>query len=41
MMGKSFKGVWGSFEFIDDATGLIRALREQGKDYSVLSPFPH
>lgn len=41
MIGKSFSGIWGSFEYIDDATGVIGALREAGKDLSVLSPFPH
>ena len=40
-MSNNFKGVWGTFEFIDEAGSVIRSLREQGKDYSVMSPFPH
>ena len=40
-MGKSFSGIWGSFQYMDDATGAISTLREAGKDPSVLSPFPH
>ena len=39
-MSKSFKGVWGSFEYLDEAARLITTLREQGKDYSVLAPCP-
>jgi hypothetical protein len=37
---KPFKGVWGSFEFIDETSAVIEALRKEGKDYSVLSPCP-
>lgn len=40
-MSKPFKGVWGSFEYMDETCTVIRNLREQGKDYSVLSPFHH
>ena len=40
-MGKPFKGVWGSFEFIDEAAAVVRAVRAEGKEYSVLSPFYH
>jgi hypothetical protein len=40
-MGKPFKGVWGSFEFIDEAAAVIRAARAEGKEFSVLSPFYH
>ncbi|MDH4121319.1 MAG: DUF3341 domain-containing protein [Deltaproteobacteria bacterium] len=38
---KPFKGVWGSFEYLDETCSVIRKLREQKKDYSVLSPFHH
>jgi molybdopterin-containing oxidoreductase family membrane subunit len=40
-MARPFHGVWGSFEHIDEATAVIRALRGEGRDYSVLSPFYH
>lgn len=40
-MSQSFKGVWASFEYIDEACAVISALRDQKKDYSVLSPLPH
>lgn len=39
-MAKAFKGIWGSFEYIDDATSLIETLRKDGRDYSVLAPCP-
>jgi hypothetical protein len=35
-------GVMGIFEFVDDATAAVRALRQVGhKDLSVYSPVPH
>jgi len=35
-------GVLGIFEFVDDATAAVRALRQVGhKDLSVYSPVPH
>jgi len=35
-------GVMGVFEFVDDATAAVRALRQVGhKDLSVYSPVPH
>jgi len=40
-MGEPFKGVWGSFEFIDEAAAVVRAVRAEGKEFSVLSPFYH
>ena len=40
MMGKPFKGVWGSFEMIDEASTVIESLHKEGKDYSVLAPCP-
>lgn len=40
-MNGSFKGIWGTFAFMDETTAVIRALREEGKDYSVLAPFFH
>ena len=40
MIGKAFKGIWGSFEYIDDATSVIEALHKDGQDYSVLAPCP-
>ena len=39
-MKKTFKGMWGSFEMIDETASVIEALRKDGKDYSVLSPCP-
>lgn len=38
-MGK-FNGVWGTFAYLDDAAAAVSALRQQGKDYSVLTPCP-
>jgi hypothetical protein len=35
-----FTGVWGTFAYIDDTAGAIKALRSQGKDYSVITPCP-
>jgi len=40
-MGQPFKGVWGSFEYIDEAAAVIRAVRAEGKEFSVLAPFYH
>ena len=40
-MRKSFNGIWGTFEYIDEAAAVIRSLRGQGKDFSVMSPFFH
>ena len=40
MIGKSFQGVWGSFEMIDEASTVIESLHKDGKDYSVLAPCP-
>lgn len=40
-MSTSFKGVWGTFAFMDETTAVIRSLQEEGKDYSVMSPFFH
>jgi len=40
-MKRAFKGVWGSFEYLDEACAVIEALRREGKDLSVMSPFPH
>lgn len=39
-MAKAFKGIWGTFEYIDDASTVIETLHGDGKDYSVLSPCP-
>ena len=39
-MKKSFKGIWGCFEFIDETAEVIEALRKNGKDISVMSPCP-
>lgn len=39
-MIRPFKGVWATFEFIDDAANAIEAVREAGNDFSVLSPCP-
>jgi hypothetical protein len=35
-----FSGVWGTFAYLDDAAAAVKALRAQGKDYSVLTPCP-
>ena len=40
-MARTFNGVWGTFEHIDEAAAVIRALRGEGRDYSVFSPFYH
>ena len=39
-MSNTFKGVWGSFEFIDETATVIETLQKEGKEYSVLSPCP-
>jgi len=39
-MAKSFKGIWGTFEYIDEAASAIEKLREDEMDVSVLSPCP-
>ena len=39
-MANAFKGIWGSFEYIDDTASMIEALRKDEKDYSVLAPCP-
>ncbi len=39
-MARSFNGVWGSFEHLDEAAAVVVWLREEGKDYSVLAPCP-
>lgn len=40
-MAKPFTGVWGTFEHIDEASAVIRAVKDQGREYSVMSPFYH
>jgi len=40
-MAKPFTGVWGTFEHIDEACAVIGALRGEGREYSVMSPFYH
>jgi len=40
-MSRGFRGVWGTFAYIDDAAHAIEALQGKGMDYNVLSPFPH
>lgn len=40
-MSKVFNGVWGSFEYMDEVCAVIHTLQEGGRDYSVMSPFPH
>ena len=37
---RPFKGIWGSFEYIDETAEVIEVLREQGREYSVMSPCP-
>ena len=37
----AFKGIWGTFEYIDEAAAVIRTLRGEGKECSVMSPFYH
>ena len=39
-MAKAFKGIWGTFEYIDDTSSVIEALRKDEQDYSVLAPCP-
>ena len=39
-MAKSFKGIWGTFEYIDDAAAVIDELRTDEMDVSALSPCP-
>ena len=40
-MRRSFNGVWGTFEYLDEACAVISTLRREGRDISVMSPFPH
>lgn len=39
-MSRPFTGVWATFAYLDDAALTVEKLREQGRDYSVLSPCP-
>lgn len=39
-MAKTFTGIWGSFPYLDEAAAVAEKLREEGRDYSVLSPCP-
>lgn len=39
-MAKTFTGIWGSFPYLDEAATVARKLREEGRDYSVLTPCP-
>ncbi|MDH5750807.1 MAG: DUF3341 domain-containing protein [Deltaproteobacteria bacterium] len=39
-MSKQFKGIWGSFPYLDEAATVVEELQEQGKDYSIMSPCP-
>ena len=39
-MAKSFQGVWGAFEYLDEAAEAVKKLRESGRDVSVISPCP-
>ena len=39
-MAKPFKGIWGSFPYVDEAASVIEKLRAEGKDVSVLAPCP-
>lgn len=40
-MAKPFQGVWGTFEHIDEASAVIRAVHGEGREFSVMSPFFH
>lgn len=39
-MAKPFKGVWGSFAYLDETATVVEKLREENKNYSVISPCP-
>lgn len=39
-MRKPFQGIWGSFAYLDETSIVVKKLRKDGKDYSVLSPCP-
>ena len=39
-MAKTFTGIWGSFPYLDEAATVAEKLREEGRDYSVLTPCP-
>lgn len=39
-MATPYKGVWGTFHYLDEAASVVETLHEQGKDISVLSPCP-
>lgn len=39
-MAKTFTGIWGTFPYLDEAATVVKKLREEGRDYSVLSPCP-
>jgi len=39
-LGRKFKGVWATFEHLDEAASTIETLRKQGQDLSVLAPCP-
>lgn len=39
-MANTFTGIWGTFPYLDETATVVEKLREEGKDYSVLSPCP-
>jgi molybdopterin-containing oxidoreductase family membrane subunit len=39
-MRKPFKGIWGTFAYLDEAATVVETLHKQGKDLSVMSPCP-
>ncbi|MBF0236307.1 MAG: DUF3341 domain-containing protein [SAR324 cluster bacterium] len=39
-MSKKFSGVWATFEYLDELTSAIKAVRQKGIEPTVLSPCP-
>ena len=39
-MRRPFKGVWASFEHVDETSAVVDQLHREGRDLSVLSPCP-
>ena len=40
LLGPPFKGVWGTFAYIDETAEVIKKLQDEGRTYSVLAPCP-
>ena len=39
-MNKTFKGVWGTFPYLDETAHVVEKLQEDGRKYDVIAPCP-